>query len=173
MMCISAVVGGGERVVFSKEEWFSRPHHERVGALDNGCKRELGIDEFTARILREGIRDPPQNTEWGNGEIPVIPQTPEEREYGDRDVERGLRSDTRAWEEISRGDATSWMQKAYSVASIFVHWEGVDEDGEKKGRFLQKLTDFTNWREGRSVRMEKPAEFAAQVEEVTALSLLT
>ena len=70
--------------------------------MADGSKRELGIDEFTAKILREGIRDPPQNPELGKGEMPAIPQTPEERDFGDTAVEKGLRSDTRVWEEIKR-----------------------------------------------------------------------
>ena len=164
-MCVSAGVGEGERVGRTREEWYARPHYERVAALADGWREELGIDDFTARILREGIRDPPQNPEWGKGEMPVIPQTQEEKEFGNEAVEKGLRNDSRAWEEITREQVTLLKKEGYGVASSFVHWEGVDEDGKKKGRFVQNLTDLTEWWEGKSVRMEKPAEFAAQVEE--------
>lgn len=58
--------------------------------------RELGFDQFTCRSLGEGIHDPPQNPKRGKDEMPVIPQTPEEKKFGNEAVERGLRSDTRA-----------------------------------------------------------------------------
>ena len=85
-MCASAGVGEGGR---TREEWYARPYYERVAALADGWREELGIDDFTARILREGIRDPPQNPEWGKGEMPVIPQTQEEKEFGNEAVEKG------------------------------------------------------------------------------------
>lgn len=50
------------------------------------------------------------------------------------------------------------------VSSSFVHVEGVDEEGARKGRFVQSFSELTEWWEGGSVQMERPAEFAAQVE---------
>lgn len=91
--------------------------------------------------------DPGPNAESGvgNDEMPVIPQTLKERELGDKAFEKAIRSDARAWEGISRDKATSWMQKGYSIASRFIHWQGVDGFGKKKRRFVQNLTDLTHW----------------------------
>lgn len=48
-------------------EWYARPHAERVGALAEKWQDELGMDGFTARILREGIRDKPCRPVMGMG----------------------------------------------------------------------------------------------------------
>lgn len=64
--------------------------------MAEGWKKYIRINDFTAKILREGIRDPPQNPEWGNDDMIVITQMPEEREFGVKAVKKGLRSDTRA-----------------------------------------------------------------------------
>eukprot|EP00173_Palmaria_palmata_P001790 Plantae.Rhodophyta-Palmaria_palmata.ctg20414.p1 GENE.Plantae.Rhodophyta-Palmaria_palmata.ctg20414~~Plantae.Rhodophyta-Palmaria_palmata.ctg20414.p1 ORF type:complete len:193 (-),score=23.34 Plantae.Rhodophyta-Palmaria_palmata.ctg20414:27-605(-) len=68
------------------------------------------------------------------------------------------------WEEISRDEADRLKELGFTISFSFVHWEGVDMEGEKKGRFLQNFREITEWWKGKSVRMEKPAEFAAQVE---------
>lgn len=84
------VVGDG---VLVDGECFSRPHYERVGALAEKWKSLLGIDDFTARMLREGIRYKLARPEWDKGEIPVIPQTDEEAMYGLGKIEDGLSAD--------------------------------------------------------------------------------
>lgn len=80
-------------------------------------------------------------------------------------MEKGLRSDSREWKEIARDEATELMREGYGISSSFLNWERVDEEGERKGRFAQNLNGFTDWWEGKSVRMEKLAEFSAQVAE--------
>ena len=143
----------------------ARPHYERVGIMAENWKSELGIDDFTVRILKEGIRDKPAYPVWGKGEMPIVPQTPEELDFGLGKVEEGLRLDVRNWEEISREEADRLKELGYMIASSFVHWEGFDEEGNKKGRFVQNFSEITEWWDGKSVRMEKPAEFAAQIQE--------
>lgn len=129
-MCLGRV--RGMRGGCSGDEWFALPHYERVGALSDGWQMDFGIDSFTAKILGEGIREPPQNPEWGKpcpgGEIPVIPQTPEEKEFGNKDTEKGLRSGARAWEYISRNQVTLLKEDRYGIASSFVRWEVFKKD---------------------------------------------
>lgn len=48
--------------------------------------------------------------------MPVIPQTPEENKFGNEAVEKGMRSDTWAWEEITRDEATRMMREWYGIA---------------------------------------------------------
>lgn len=115
--------------------------------------------------MRDGIRDLPHNPQWGKGEMPVIPQTQEEKKFGKEKIDKGLGKDSRAWEEITRSQVLLLKKEGYIVASRFEHWEEVDEKGKKKDRFVQNLTKFNEWWGGKSVDMEKTTEFAAQIEE--------
>lgn len=75
--------------------------------------------------------------------MPVILQPQEEKDFGNEAVKKGLRNYSRAWAEMTRDQVLMLKKKGYGVASNFVHWEGVDEEGKEKERFLQKLTDLT------------------------------
>ena len=125
----------------------------------------MGVDEFTQRILREGVRELPKAPMWGLGIQPTIPQTEEEMVVGLGELEKGLASESKIWEEVGQDEVDVVVKEGYMVASAFVHWEGVDEDGKKKGRFVENFKPHKEWGWGDgTVRMEKPAEFAAQVE---------
>ena len=43
-----------------EDEWVERPHYERVGALATKWGDEMGVDEFTQRIFREGVKEFPK-----------------------------------------------------------------------------------------------------------------
>ena len=81
------------------------------------------------------------------------------------ELEKGLKSTSKIWEEIGQDEVDYLVEKGHMVASAFVHWEGVDEEGKRKGRFVENFKPHKKWGWGDgSVRMDKPAEFAAQVE---------
>lgn len=54
--------------------------------------------------------------------------------------------------------------QAFMVSSAFVHWEGEGEGGERKGRFVQNFKRMSKWWGVGSVKMERAAEFAAEVQ---------
>lgn len=111
--------------------------------LADRWESELGVSAYFATILREGIRDVPARPVWGNGEMSVIPQTPEELRYGMEELEKGLRPDVRNWEELSRDEVEELKARGYMVSSSFVHWEGFDENEGRKGRFVQIFSELT------------------------------
>lgn len=129
----------GEGGVVVDEELYGRPHYERAGALADKWQEVLGVDDFTARILREGIKDKPSMTQWGKGEMPVIPQTPEEVEFGLKKVEEGIQSNARNWEEMDRHQVEMLKRRGYMIASSFVHWEGIDKERNKKREICTEL----------------------------------
>lgn len=160
-MCVSEGGMGGGAMDDEVGRW-ERPHYERVGEAAEKWKEELGVSDYFVKILREGIRDAPARPEWGKGEMPLIPQTPEDLKVGLEEIEKGLRDGSRFWEELSRAQVEELKKRGFSVASSFMHWQGVGE--ERKGRFVQNFSEITEWWDGPSVRMERPAEFAAQIE---------
>lgn len=55
----------------------------------------------------------------------------------------------------------SLVGEGYMVASVFLHWKGLDEDGERKKMFVENFNPQKDWGWGDSVvRMDKPAGFA-------------
>lgn len=67
------------------------PHYQRVGRRSGFWMPGLGISDYFARILQDGIRNVPRCPVWGKGEMLVIPQTPEELEFGMKELEKGLK----------------------------------------------------------------------------------
>jgi hypothetical protein len=61
-------------------------------------------------------------------------------------------------------EAEELKADSFMVASAFVQWEGEAEDGKNKGRFVQNLKPNEDWWGKGSVKLEKAAEFAAEVE---------
>lgn len=50
--------------------------------------------------------------------------------HGLEKLEEEIRVYAKFWEEISRDEATVLKEMGFMVASSFVHWEGVDENGK-------------------------------------------
>lgn len=55
---------------------------------------------------------------------------------------------------MSRYEALVLRKAGYPIASSFIHWEGYDEEGEKKGRFVKNFSERGDWCTIRSHGME-------------------
>lgn len=122
------------------------------------------MSEFAVKVLEGGIADWPTNPEWGVGELPSVPQTEEELAFGVAELEKGLASNSRLWEELGKDEVGELLEQGYMVSSAFVHWEGETKEGGRKGRFVQNFHRKSKAWDGCGVRMERAAEFATQIE---------
>lgn len=52
--------------------WYALHHYERVSALAEKWNAELGIDDFSVKLLKEGIRDRPKMPKWMRGRCLVF-----------------------------------------------------------------------------------------------------
>lgn len=73
------------------------------------------------------------------GKLRETPQTVIDLEFGRKALEDGLRSDSLLWEEITASEAGRKMGQGHMVSSALVLWEGVDEEGIPKGRFVHNF----------------------------------
>lgn len=72
-----------------------------------------------------------------------IPQKEVDMDFGLTEIEKGLADDSRLWEEVSRKEMENLEgRKGYRMSSSFVHWEGVDEDGNKKKECWSKSSSL-------------------------------
>lgn len=112
------------------------------------------------RILKDGIRDFPDEPEWGLGELRSVPQTEEELEVGE-ELEKGLEEGL--WEELPECEVEELLGNGYMISSAFTHWE--ERDRVRQGRFVQSFKRLSTWWKGASVRMESVPEFASTLKQ--------
>lgn len=116
---------------------------------------------WATAALKKGILDMPEAPVWGKPRLREVPQTEEERAYGLAEIEKGLKEDSQLWEEMTQEEVARVELDGYMISSAFTHWEGMTEEGDRKGRFVQNFKVMSKWWESSGgVRLDKPAEYA-------------
>lgn len=120
----------------------------------------LGGSEYVERAVRFGIRDMPIRPFVEGLVMKEIPQSMEDREYAQGDLERGVAEGV--YERVGEEEVEDLVREGKMVSSAFVVWQGHGE--ERKGRFVVNFhRQSKHWARG-SVKMETVQSFALDME---------
>ena len=110
--------------------------------------------------MRDGIRDMPTNVNRGRGVLTEMPQTDEDLAFGREELEKGL-GYREYFEELKEEEAMQLVARGFMVSPAFVRWEGLDEQGKRKGRFVQAFHIQSQQWKRQGTRMETKEAFAS------------
>lgn len=124
---------------------------------------QLGVGKEDARALRDGVFDLPRYTLAAGKVLPAIPQAARDLEFAAADLAAGCQPQSRIYEEVSWEYARQMVKdKNVIISSAFVHWSGEGDD--ESGRFIVNLHEASKLWDPKSMRMDRPVDFALEVQ---------
>lgn len=113
----------------------------------------IGASAFVIRTLLYGVWDPPQRPFLDGRELPGVPQSPKDLEFGLSELEEGCRVGT--YQQVSVFHARQQMKKGALISGAFVTWK------QEKPRFIINLKEQSQHWDKRSVQMDTISSFGS------------
>jgi len=115
----------------------------------------IGASAFVIRALLFGVWDPPQRPFLHGKELPVVPQSAQDLEFGLAELEEGCRVGT--YQQVSSQHAKNCSRNGSLISSAFVTWQ------REKPRFIINLKEQSRHWDKKSVHMDTLSSFGASL----------
>lgn len=125
----------------------------RVASSSVTWERDLGVSDWFSRVLRFGILDLPDRRDQDRVIMGAVLQGKDELSFDNAELEMGC-EEAEYYELVSAEEIVDLVMNGHVVSSAFVHWEGYNKDGTRKG-FVQNFHIQSKQWNRTSTRMEK------------------